>query len=304
MRLAVDLVLAQWIKLWIWLKEFRLTTNSQFKRDIMASSLESIVAEAKSAYELQLLVADKLRKRDTVDPYQAGMSSLSTGIRFSTIFGSVSKSQPFFKNAWIFLMDARKTMESCGSGKEFDPEAAYRRMRIFWGLCGLSGLLGNPGGDDYLRFALNSVRPGFDDEWSVTLARRVSSGVEDLKSVSVVQIVFLGLLALMKMTACDSDIKASVDVENVLSLPILAEYRDCRNTLGVLVVDSSILSSTSASLLAYIAAYDSVINFDSYQKGLVAGLTFAEAWLLAVVRECGDFEAGATRLFNRDDGEM
>jgi hypothetical protein len=266
----------------------------------MVSLLEGIVEDANRAYELQLQVREKLRSKENVDSYQAGLSSLSSGIRFAAVFGTLSKSQPFFKDAWKYLVDACDTTVHDDIGNDFNPETAYFRMRVFSSLSGLSHLLGKPGGDQYLQEALNALRPALGDEWVLVLKKRLSDGIEDLGSVSEVQLVFLSIVVLMSMSheSSDNQIISSKTVENALSLPVLTEYRELRGALGRMTVTNSVPSAAPESVLTYESAYRSVINLNSYQNGLVAGLTFPDAWLLAVIRENGNYHEGAVRLFS------
>ncbi len=266
----------------------------------MASKKDKIVEEANSAYELQLQVVERLRDRKNVNPYQAGLSVLSSAIRFAAVFEGAEKSRPFFEEAWKYLKNAHEGFEIKGPSGDFDPEIAYRRMRVFWGLSGLSNLLEKEGYVEYLEEALDSLRPAFSDSWSSTLKSRIRSGIEDLTSISVVQLVFLGLMVLAKNISANKEI-CEIDkknVKNALSIPVCRDYSDLRDSLGALAIAEPTISAGSDFLEAFERAYREMINPDSYENGLVAGLTFVEAWLMAVVRNDGDFEAGAIRLFN------
>ncbi|MCP4896164.1 MAG: hypothetical protein GY906_04240 [bacterium] len=248
-----------------------------------------VLREAEAAFELQIEVARRLSQRKGADPYQAGLSSLSSGLRFASIFRDVGRSEPFFKNARRFLCAAANRNGDQNHGARFDPEEGYRRMRVCWGLYGVTGILGDTRDIGLLETAQRSVLPAFDGIELARLNERIAHSAEEVRSVSVVQMALLGLMVLAPM---GNPQEAARYALNALKLPVSEAYEKTRSSLARLVMESG-----EKSYIEYLAEYRSLINLPSYRDGLVAGLTFVEVWLLATVKEEGDVRAGVENLF-------
>lgn len=248
-----------------------------------AELLEKSVAD----YELHLEVAEQLRNLQDADPYHAGLSSLCTALRFVAIFGDRKKGQPFLEDARRFLVPA-----AAGAGAdtsaEFNPERAYERMRVFWSLYGVGGILGESEDGNLLALARQSIAPTFSGNEFRRLKKRIADGVEEKRSVSVVQLIFLSLSIL----AAAGGQEAKEQLQNCLRLPVVKRYRGLRDSLGRIAIEQS-----QEAQSAFESECRSAIHIQSYKRGLVADLTFDVAWLLSVVGKRGDLVAGAEMLF-------
>ena len=254
----------------------------------LSTRFEELLAKSAADYELHLEVAELLRNRRDADPYHAGLSSLCKALRFVAIFGDRKKGLPFLEDARRFLVPAAAAA-GADTSAAFNPERAYQRMRIFWGFYGVLGVLGESGGGSLLASARQSIAPTFVGGEFRRLRKRILKGVEELRSVSVVQMVFLSLSILAAAAGHEASER---QLQNCLRLSVVDRYRGLRDALGRVAMERS-----EEARSAFESEFRSAIHLQSYHRGLVAGLTFDAAWLLSVVRNGGDRVAGAERLF-------
>lgn len=249
-----------------------------------------IISRAEEEYEIELQVADRLLQMRDVDEYLAGTTSLSIGLRFAATFSDIKKGLPFFRNSIFYLKSADARDKSSGI-KGFDPQRAYRRMRIQWGIYGLQRVLDSTDEIERMRKAVKALLPSFSGAVFDEFVRRIEGGEEDVTSVSIVQLAFLGLVAMLRQT--DSNTEYRQEIESCLSLPVTRRYVGVRDSIGEMIIGDH-----SESVSAYMKEFKNLIILENYHDGLISGLTFNEAWILSSLYRGAEVVKGAELLFD------